>query len=90
MASSNPLHDKEARQNPYTPPTPVVSSYFNPISPFFKAYDRFARWRAHRALPQPGTVENLQKEVKGEFGLLLLIFYLVNSICRHTFDQLHI
>jgi len=80
MASSNPLHDKEARQNLYTHSTPVVSSYFNPISPFFKVYDRLARWRAHLALPQPGTVENLQKEVKGEFGLFLLVFYVPNPI----------
>lgn len=74
MASSNPLHDKEARQNPYTPSTPVDSSYFNPVSPFFNAYDRFARWRADLGLPQPGTVENLQKEVKGEFGFFPLVF----------------
>lgn len=67
MASSNALHDKEARQSPYVHPTPVVPSYFNPVSPFFNAYDRFARWRADLGLPQPGTVENLQKEVKGKF-----------------------
>ncbi|KAF8238656.1 hypothetical protein L208DRAFT_1165629, partial [Tricholoma matsutake] len=39
-------------------------SYFNPLSPFTDAYDRFARWRADLGLPHPGTVENLQKEVK--------------------------
>lgn len=59
------IHETDARQNPYVPSTPVAHSYFNPISPFFNAYDRFARYRADRGLPQPGTVENLQKEVKG-------------------------
>ena len=46
-------------------PLPLKSSYFNPFSPFTGAYDRFARWRADLGLPHPGTVENLQKEVKG-------------------------
>lgn len=49
----------------HSKPTPVVPSYFNPISPFFNAYDRFARWREDLGLPHPGSVENLQKEVKG-------------------------
>lgn len=53
----------DASQNPLSSPV-VVPSYFNPVSPFFNAYDRFARWRADIGLPQPGTVENLQKETK--------------------------
>jgi len=59
------IHENDARQNPYAPSTPVAHSHFNPVSPFFNTYDRFARWRADLGLPQPGTVENLQKEVKG-------------------------
>ena len=54
----------DASHSPSSTPV-VVPSYFNPVSPFFNAYDRFARWRADLGLPQPGTVENLQKEVKG-------------------------
>jgi len=47
---------------------PLKSSYFNPLSPFTDAYDRFAQWRADLGLPHPGTVENLQKEVKGTYN----------------------
>ncbi|KAJ7582689.1 eukaryotic porin-domain-containing protein [Mycena floridula] len=32
--------------------------------PFSKLYNRFSGWRASLGLPSPGTVENLQKEVK--------------------------
>ncbi|KAF8163312.1 eukaryotic porin-domain-containing protein [Crassisporium funariophilum] len=63
MASTS-HSEKDAHPNPYAPSTPVGSSYFNPVSPFFNAYDRFARWRVDLGLPQPGSVENLQKEVK--------------------------
>lgn len=54
----------------------IVPSYFNPISPFFNGYGRFARWRSDLGLPHPGTVENLQKEVKGD----ILSISVVNCI----------
>ncbi|TFK29948.1 hypothetical protein FA15DRAFT_663259 [Coprinopsis marcescibilis] len=44
--------------------TPAAWSYFNPVSPLFSAYDRFASWRRDLGLPHPGTVENISKEVK--------------------------
>jgi mitochondrial import receptor subunit TOM40 len=43
----------------------VAPSYFNPVSPLWNAIDRFNQWRSDLGLPHPGTVENLQKEVKG-------------------------
>ncbi|KAG5635839.1 hypothetical protein H0H81_009980 [Sphagnurus paluster] len=46
------------------PTIPSKSSYFNPISPFTDVYERFNQWRTDLGLPHPGTVENLQKEVK--------------------------
>ncbi|KAG5342756.1 hypothetical protein C0989_008706 [Termitomyces sp. Mn162] len=49
---------------PFTPSLPSQSSYFNPISPFTDVFDRFNQWRTDLGLPHPGTVENLQKEVK--------------------------
>ncbi|KAF5315857.1 hypothetical protein D9611_004702 [Ephemerocybe angulata] len=49
---------------PPAPPVLLPSSYFNPVSPFFNAYDRFATWRRDLGLPHPGSVENLGKEVK--------------------------
>jgi len=57
--------EKVSDFKPQASEKPVAPSYFNPVSPFFDAYERFARWRADLGLPQPGTVENLQKEVKG-------------------------
>lgn len=54
----------DAHLNPHPSSPSVAPSYFNPISPFFNAYDRFAQWRADLGLPHPGTVENLQKEAK--------------------------
>jgi mitochondrial import receptor subunit TOM40 len=67
MAST--LHTEKVLVDTHVPlsPIPIKSSYFNPLSPFTDAYDRFARWRADLGLPHPGTVENLQKEVKGTF-----------------------
>ncbi|TEB31238.1 hypothetical protein FA13DRAFT_1754758 [Coprinellus micaceus] len=47
-----------------SPPASSYSSYFNPVSPFFNAYDRFSSWRRDLGLPHPGSVENLGKEVK--------------------------
>ncbi|KAG6814356.1 hypothetical protein H0H92_010941 [Tricholoma furcatifolium] len=43
---------------------PSAPSYFNPISPFTDVFERFNQWRTDLGLPHPGTVENLQKEVK--------------------------
>lgn len=70
MASTSHT-EKDGLVDPYAPHTPIPSksSYFNPISPFTDAYDRFAQWRTDLGLPHPGTVENLQKEVKCERAL---------------------
>jgi len=48
-----------------TPVPTIVPSYFR--CPLFlsSALDRVNRWRADLGLPHPGSVENLQKEVKG-------------------------
>ena len=35
-----------------------------PTSPLTSLYGRFTQWRKSLDLPNPGTVENLQKEVK--------------------------
>lgn len=53
--------EKDAQPSTYAPEKSTAYSYFNPLS----IYNRFARWRADLGLPQPGTIENLQKEVKG-------------------------
>lgn len=50
----------------YPPPR---SSYFPRLGPLSTAYNRFQEWRASLSLPNPGTVENLQKEVKSAYNL---------------------
>lgn len=54
---------KESLGDAYTTGPSFLSKipYFIPMFPFTKAYDCFAQWRADLDLPQPGTVENLQK-----------------------------
>ncbi|PFH54345.1 hypothetical protein AMATHDRAFT_53273 [Amanita thiersii Skay4041] len=44
-----------------SPPPPSHKGFFGS---FFRAYDRFSQWRTDLDLPQPGNIENLQKEVK--------------------------
>ncbi|KAG8707088.1 translocase of outer mitochondrial membrane [Ceratobasidium sp. 394] len=52
-----------------TPPETVVTSsplaaFAGAASPFVNSYGRFASWRAGLGLTNPGTIENMQKEVK--------------------------
>lgn len=64
--------------DPYAAKEPQVWwSYFNPTSPFFNVYDRFSQWRRDLGLPHPGTVENLQREVKGLWNVYLYFFSLL-------------
>ncbi|KAL0946880.1 hypothetical protein HGRIS_013046 [Hohenbuehelia grisea] len=57
---------KDDIYEPYAPDAPVGSrpSHWIPASPFTDVYARFSQWRTDLGLPHPGTVENLQKEVK--------------------------
>jgi hypothetical protein len=65
MASPS-VSESPAAPSPSLPESPTVApSYFNPVSPLWNALDRFNQWRADLGLPHPGSVENLQKEVKG-------------------------
>lgn len=53
-----------------TPPAPAPaasSSILGSVaSPFTSLYSRFSNWKSSFDLPNPGTAENLQKEVKRE------------------------
>jgi len=40
------------------------SPFYAALSPFTSTYNRFSQWRSDLALPSPGSIENLQKEVK--------------------------
>src|SRR5882762_3303399 len=50
------------------------SAYFNAISPLTKAWNRYSEWRTNFGLPNTGTVEQLQKEVKGDPSLFSIYF----------------
>ncbi|KAF9005661.1 eukaryotic porin/Tom40 [Cyathus striatus] len=45
---------------------------------FLQCYDRFAQWRSDLGLPNPGSVENLQKEVK--------VFLPATHLSNYIFD----
>jgi mitochondrial import receptor subunit TOM40 len=62
--AANSFAQKDAQPSTYAPEK-LTAHIFSPLSPFYNAYNRFARWRADLDLPQPGAIENLQKEVKG-------------------------
>ncbi|KAG9124838.1 translocase of outer mitochondrial membrane [Ceratobasidium sp. 392] len=73
MASTSyPSHHNEkgapAHLGPSPPETVVTSSpltaFVAAASPFVNSYGRFATWRAGLGLINPGTTENMQKEVK--------------------------
>lgn len=74
VSTSSP--EKDGFIDPYAPSVPLASksSYFTPITPFSNAYNRFAQWRTDLGLPNPGTVENLQKEVKSAHMNLRRLF----------------
>jgi mitochondrial import receptor subunit TOM40 len=45
---------------------PSKSAYLSAISPLTRAWNRYSEWRTSFDLPNPGSAEQLQKEVKGE------------------------
>jgi mitochondrial import receptor subunit TOM40 len=45
-------------------PPPSKSAYLDAISPLTNAWNRYSEWRTSFGLPNPGQVEQLQKEVK--------------------------
>ena len=62
--AANSFAEKDAQLITDAPEKLTAHTPFHPLSPFH-VFNRFARWRADLGLPQPGTIENLQKEVKG-------------------------
>ena len=66
MASSSFTPEKIGLDDPSSSfsQTPKKSSLLSAISPLTSLYARLAEWRKSLDLPNPGMVENLQKEVK--------------------------
>ena len=63
--AANSFAEKDVQLTTYAPENLTAKTFFSPLSPFLNVYNRFARWRSELDLPQPGAIENLQKEVKG-------------------------
>src|ERR1700722_19501575 len=53
---------------------PLQSAYFKAISPLTNACNRYSEWRSSFGLPNPGTVEQLQEEVKGDLFFVFNVF----------------
>jgi len=86
-------HEKPPTLGPYTEKAVPSknSTLFPSFSPLANAYSRFSSWRSALALPNPGSVENLQKEVKSElFAVCKSVggnLYVYHS---NTSDQFHL
>jgi hypothetical protein len=73
------------------PSTSGLPSYLFPLQPLANVYGRYSAWRSSLGLPNPGTAENLQKEVKSELtNPVTRCHELELMIClnRHTLEQL--
>lgn len=73
------------------PASHSLPTFLAPVSPLVNAYSRFSQWRTALDLPNPGTAENLQKEVKSAWQLLRPLSRPIlncHRCCRHTFDEL--
>lgn len=62
-------------------PTSLKSPYLNAISPLTNAWNRYSEWRKSFGLPNPGSSEQMQKEVKGLFTGFIL------SLCSGDWPQ---
>ena len=51
--------------------TSSSSPFISVVSPLANVYDRFSQWKIALGLSNPGTVENITKEVKCELRLAL-------------------
>ena len=65
-------HEKSLPPGSYTetPAQSKKSTLFSAFSPLANASSRFSSWRTALGLPNPGSVENLQKEVKSKYFIL--------------------
>lgn len=71
MASSPPLLTPV--EPPQLSPYPLQPTSSSPLA---SLYNRFASWRSSLGLSNPGTVENLTKEVKSTSVMLWYICYI--------------
>jgi len=59
-------------------------------SPFFGVFNRFSQWKADLGLPNPGSVENLQREVKSECYTSRLVGLLSHKLASYPLDELDV
>ena len=61
------VSEKPAAPSAFSPYLDAVASIFHPVAgPVMNTYGRFHGWKESMGLVQPGTVENLTKEVSRE------------------------
>jgi mitochondrial import receptor subunit TOM40 len=67
-------HEKSSALGLYTEAsTPFKNSTLSSaFSPLANAYSRLSSWRTALGFPNPGTVENLQKEVKSGYFIIVI------------------
>lgn len=59
--------EKPAGPSAFTPYLDAVANVFHPVSgPVLNTYARFHGWKENMGLVQPGTVENLTRDVQRE------------------------
>jgi mitochondrial import receptor subunit TOM40 len=71
-------HEKSPALGPYTVTSAPSknSALLSAFTPLASAYSRFSSWRTGLGFSNPGTVENLQKEVKSEH---FVIYHLLGA-----------
>jgi hypothetical protein len=62
--ASPPLAAPVPKDSQLSPTPPSSSSLLSAFAPITNVYNRLATWRKALDLPQPGTIENIQKEVR--------------------------
>ena len=61
---------------------PKKSTLLTAFSPLANAHSRFSSWRTALGLPNPGSVENLQKEVKSQYFIFRRLFGRADSVTQ--------
>ena len=77
-------HEKPFLPGSYaeTPAQSKKSTFFSAFSPLANVHSRFSSWRTALSLPNPGTVENLQKEVKSQYFIFRKLLGGIDSVTQ--------
>lgn len=83
------ISEKSSGPSAFSPHLDAVANLFHPVTgPVYNTYARFHGWKESMGLVQPGTVENLTREVSRESNCLLCMVYLVK--CRAWGEEIRL